>query len=174
MWGQLLNVTFRCIRWPGFVPIRVSCRCIIDVVWLGLVCSTILIRTLITVCSASFYLLLLEFDILELQQQFIHRSLKYQGVERPYFLGLSCQLRFECGMTFPPLCLTPKRWMGSRVQSTIGCFPELCFLQFSVEQVLVGLRMQFKHNFVFPTWPVLLVIIIIIIRRRRKKICPYS
>ena len=43
--GQLLNVTFSflrawCIRWPGFVPIRVSCRCVIDVVWLGLVCCT--------------------------------------------------------------------------------------------------------------------------------------
>ena len=65
--SQLLNVTFsflsaRCIRWPGYVPIRVSCRCVIDVAWLGLVCCTRLIRTQITVCSASFLLLLLEFD----------------------------------------------------------------------------------------------------------------
>ena len=55
--GQLLNVTFSflsamCIRWPGFVPIKVSCRCVIGVVWLGLVCCTRLIRTLIIVCSA--------------------------------------------------------------------------------------------------------------------------
>ena len=42
--------------------------------------------------------------------------------------------------------------MGSRVQSTVGCFPELCFLEFSVAQVLVGLRKQFINNFVFPTW----------------------
>ena len=42
--------------------------------------------------------------------------------------------------------------MGSRVQSTVGCFPELCFLQFSMAQVLVGLRKQFMNNFVFPTW----------------------
>ena len=40
--GQLLNVTFRfltarCIRWPGLVQIRVSSRCVIDVVRLGLV-----------------------------------------------------------------------------------------------------------------------------------------
>ena len=42
---------------------RVSCRYVIDVVWWDLVCCTRLIRTLITVCSASFYLLLLEFDI---------------------------------------------------------------------------------------------------------------
>ena len=40
---------------------------------------------------------------------------------------------------FSTLCLTPERGMGSRMQSTVGCFPELCFLQFSVLQVLVGL-----------------------------------
>ena len=42
--------------------------------------------------------------------------------------------------------------MGSRVQSTVGCFPEFCFLQFSMEQVLVGLRKQFMNNFVYPTY----------------------
>ena len=53
--GRLLNVTFSFIRArfrirrPGIVPIRVSCRCVIDVVWLGLVCCPRLIRTLITV-----------------------------------------------------------------------------------------------------------------------------
>ena len=81
-------------------------------------------------------MLLLEFDIPELQPQLIHCSLKYQGVERPNMLGLSCWLRFECGMTFPALCLTSECWMGSRVQSTIGCFSELCFLQFSLVQVI--------------------------------------
>ena len=40
---------------------------------------------------------------------------------------------------------------GSRVQSTVGCFPELCLLQFSVAQVLVGLRKQYINNFIFPT-----------------------
>ena len=39
--------------------------------------------------------------------------------------------------------------MGSRVQSTVGCFSELCFLQFSVAQVLVGLRKQYINNLVF-------------------------
>ena len=53
---------------------------------------------------------------------------------------------------FPTLCLTPERWMGSRVQSTVGCYHELCFLQFSMAQVLVGLRNQFMDNFVFHTW----------------------
>ena len=38
-------------------PIRVSCRCVIDVVWLGIVCCTKLIRTLITTCSVSFHML---------------------------------------------------------------------------------------------------------------------
>ena len=62
-WGQLLNVGSKCIRWPGFEPIRVYCHCVIDVVWLGLVCCTRLIRTLITVCSVGFHLLQLDFDI---------------------------------------------------------------------------------------------------------------
>ena len=34
---------------------------------------------------------------------------------------------FECGMTFPTLCLRPERWMGLRVQSNVCCFSELCF-----------------------------------------------
>ena len=114
-------------------------------------------------CSASFYLLQLEYDIFELRPQLIHWSSKYQGVERPNFLGLSCLLRFDCGMTFPTLCLTPERWMGSRVQSTVRCFPELCFLQFSLAQMLVRLRKQYINNFVFPFGPVMLVLIIIII-----------
>ena len=86
--GQLLNVTYsffsiRCIRWAGFVTIRVSCRYVIDVEWLGLVSFTRLIRTLITVCSASFHLLLPEFDIPELQLQINNWSLMYQAGERP-------------------------------------------------------------------------------------------
>ena len=129
---QLLNVTFSflsagCIQWPGFVSIRVSCGCFIGVVWLGFVCCSRLIRIIITACSASFHLLQLEFDILELWPLLIHWSLKYQGVECHNLLGLSCQLRFECRMTFPTLRLTPERWMGSRVPSTVGCFIELCF-----------------------------------------------
>ena len=59
--------------------------------------------------------------------------------------------------------LIPKHRMGSRVQTTVGCFPELCFLQFSVAQVLVGLRKELINNVVFNFWPVLLVLIIILI-----------
>ena len=49
----------------------------------------------------------------KLRQQLIHWSLKYQGVERPNLQGLSCLVRFECGMAFPTLCLTPERWTGT-------------------------------------------------------------
>ena len=115
-------------------PVRVTCRCVIDVVFLGLVWCTMFIRILITICAASCHLLLLEFDIPELRPQNILCSLKYQGLERSNLQGLSCRLRFDCGMTFPTQCLIPQRWMGSSVLS----FPELCFLQFSVAQVLVG------------------------------------
>ena len=65
-----------------------------------------LIRTLITVCSESFQLLLLQFDIFVQRPLLIHWSLKFQGVERPNLLGLSCRLRLDCGMTFPIHLLT--------------------------------------------------------------------
>ena len=83
VWGSAakchlqLYSSARYIRWPGYFKIRVSC-CVIDVMWLSILCFTRLIRTLITVCSASFHLLLLEFGISELQPQLIHLSLKYQ------------------------------------------------------------------------------------------------
>ena len=104
VWGSAADVTFsflsaRCIRWPGFVLIKVSCRCVINVMLLDWVCCTRLIITLITVWSSSFYLLLLEYNIVELRPQLIHWSLMYQGVERPNLLCLSCW--FECGMIFP-------------------------------------------------------------------------
>ena len=41
--------------------------------------------------------------------------------------------------------------MGLRVQSTVGCFPELWFFYFSVAQGFEGLRKQFINNFVFLT-----------------------
>ena len=94
----------------------------------------------------------IELDASELRPQLIHWSLKYEGVEPPNLQGVSCRPRFESGMTFPTLCLTPERWMGSWAQSTVGCFTELCFLKFSVAHLLVGLRKQFINNFVFPDW----------------------
>ena len=79
-------------------------------------CPIGLILTRITVCSAIFHLLLLEFDILELWPAAHPMSLTYQSVERPNLQGT---------MTFPTLCFTPERWMGSRMQLTVGCFTEL-------------------------------------------------
>ena len=90
----------RCIRWPGFDLITVSCRSVSDFILQGFVCYARLIRTRITVCSARFHLLLPEFvnpssstrvRQLELLPQLIHWSLKYQGVKCP---------KFQC--TFPP------------------------------------------------------------------------
>ena len=49
---------------------------------------------------SEFPSVLLEFDILELHS---HWSLKFQGVECRNLQGVSCWLRFVCGMTFPTL-----------------------------------------------------------------------
>ena len=116
----------------------------------GLVCCSRLIRTLITACSAGFHLLLLVFGIPGLRPHLIHWSLKYQVVERPNLPG--DLHRFEYGMTFSTLYLIPESWIGSRVQWTVGCFPEFYFLQFSVVLLLVGFQKHFINNFTFPTW----------------------
>ena len=75
--GLLMNVIFcfssaRCIRWSGFALIRVSCRCVIDVMLPHYVCCTRLFLSRITVCRGSFHQLLSELDILELRLQLIH------------------------------------------------------------------------------------------------------
>ena len=38
------------------------------------------------------------------------------------------------------------------MQSTVGCVPELCVLQLSLAQVLVGWGNQLMKNFIFATW----------------------
>ena len=131
----LLNVIFsfssaRCIRWLGFTLIRVSYRCVIDVMLQDCVFCTRLIRTRIIVCSVSFHLLWPEFDIPELRPLLIHWSSKYHGIERSNLQGVSCWIKRVCGMTFPRLCLISERLMGLREQSTVGCFTELCFSVF--------------------------------------------
>ena len=144
--GQRLNATFgfsiaRCISWPGFASIRVSCRCVIDFALLGWVCCTRLIQTRITVCSTCFHLLVLEFDIHELRPQLVHWSLKYQGLGRPNLQGVSC--RPGSNVKWPSLhCVW--HWNSGWVQ---GCsqpwlLPWDVFFQFSVAQVFVGLRKQ--------------------------------
>ena len=109
-----------------------------------------------------FLFLLPEFDIHKLRLQLIHWSLKYQGIERPNLLGLSCQPRFECGMTFPTLCLAPGGWMGSRVHAVSrGLLPWVVF-SFPWRRCLWGCEAIYKELY-FPLGPVLLVLIIIII-----------
>ena len=76
--------------------------------------------------------------------------LKYQGVERLNLLGLSCLLRFECRRILPTLCLTPERWMGSRAQSTVGSFPELCFLFRGTGAS--GVAKEIYKQLCLPTW----------------------
>ena len=98
--SQLLTVIFsfssaRCILWPGFALIRLSCRCVIEVMLLHCVCCTWLIRTRIIICSVNFHRLQSAFDIPELRLQLI-QSLKYQGVERSILKGVSCRLRLVC------------------------------------------------------------------------------
>ena len=101
----------RCIRWPGFVLIRVSCRCVIDVMLLSWISCTRSIQTLITVFFASLHLLPLKIDILELRPQRNHCSLKYQGAERPNLQCVSCRPRFVCRMTSPKLSFIPEIWL---------------------------------------------------------------
>ena len=70
-------------------------------------------------------------------------------------------LRFVCGMNFPTLCLTPDRWMSLRVQSIVGCLPELRFYSiFSVAQVPVGLRNQFMNKILFFTFGTVLLVLL--------------
>ena len=153
---QLLNVTFSflsagCIRWTGFVPIRVSCRrhrrrvgglsMLYKVNWNSNHCL------FSELPSAS-----TKYNIPELQSQLTHWSLKYQGVQRPNLLSLRW-LRFDCGTgTLDGFKGTVSHWL----------LPWVVFSSISVEQMLVGLQKQLIHNFVFPHLGLLLVLIIII------------
>ena len=99
-------------------PDQSSCRCVIDVVLLGLVCCTRLIRTLTTVGSANFDLLLLEFDIPKQAAAAAH----------PLEIEESrCRTSRFARSFLPTLCLTLERWMCSRVQSTVGGFLSCVF-----------------------------------------------
>ena len=87
------------LPWSEFLVVVLSTTC-----WLAMYCTR-LIRTRITVSSASFRLLLPEFDIPELRLRLIHWSLKYEGVERPNFQSIFCRPRFECRMNSPTLAV---------------------------------------------------------------------
>ena len=52
--------------------IRLSCRCVVDVMLLHCVCCTRLIRTRINAYSVNFHLLLSDFNVPELRLQLVH------------------------------------------------------------------------------------------------------
>ena len=115
----------RCIRWRGFTLIRLSCRCVINVMLLHCVCCTKLIRTLIIVCTVSFHLLLSEFDIPELRLQLINWSSKYQGVDIP--IGKVCPVGPDSCVEWPSLHCVWHLNVGWE-QSIVGCFHDFFFV----------------------------------------------
>ena len=115
------------------------------------VCCTRLIRTLITVCSASFHLLLIEFDIPELRQQLIH-LFEVSRRTTLHFARSFLPPQLRMWNDLPYSVFDTETRDGFKGAVNVGCFPELCFLQFSVAHVLVELRKKFTNNFVFPAW----------------------
>ena len=122
--GQLLNLAFsflssRCIRWPGFVPIS-----FLSLFHRGRVAGLSMLHK---VYSNSNHCLFCELPSLplefELRPQLIHWTSKYQGLERPNLQGVSCRPRFECGMTFPTLCLILECWMVASLSCGFFSFP---------------------------------------------------
>ena len=74
----------------------------------------------------------------ELGPQLIHWNLKCQSVEPPYLKRCFMPAQVQMWNDLPYTVLGTGTLDDSREQSTVGCFPELCFLQFSVVQVLAG------------------------------------
>ena len=131
----------RCIRWPGLALIRLSCRCVIDVMLQHCVCRTELIRTWIIVCSVSFHLLLSEFAIPKLRKQLIHSLMEWL----PYTV-------FDTG--------TLDGYKGAVNRRLI---PWVCFSVFPCRRCSWYCVSNLSTILFFPLGPVLLVLIIIII-----------
>ena len=98
----------RCIRWPGFALIRLSC-CIIDVMLLHCVCCTRL-------DSNSNHCLLSELLSTSLRVRHTRAAASSHPLEfkisrcrTSQFARCSCLPRLVCGMTFPALCLAHER-----------------------------------------------------------------
>ena len=148
--GSAVECHLQLLRWPGFVPIRVSCRCVIDVVWLGLVCCTRLIRTLITLFSelpsastrvrhsrAAATAHPLEFEVSRCRTSQFARSF------------LPAQVRMWIDLPYTVFYTGTLDWFKGAV---IPWLPPWDVFSFSVAQVLVVIGKQFINNFVFPTW----------------------
>ena len=161
--GLLLNVIFsfsssRCVRWRGFALIRVSCRCVIDVMLLHCVCCKRLIRAWIIVCSVSFHLLLSELGILSCGCS-SSVSLEYQGRTSQLARCFSPAQTRVCNdllytvfdtVTFDGFRRAVNRWLP----------PWVVFFCFPWRRCLWGCESNlYKKN---PLRPVLLVLIIII------------
>ena len=89
---------------------------------------------------------------LELRLQLIQWEFEVPRCSSSTFGRCFLPARFECGMTFPTLCLIPKPWIGSRVQSTVGYFSELIFFSIFHGAVACGVAKPTINNNVFPTW----------------------
>ena len=141
----------RCIRWAGFARIRLSFRCVIDVILLHCVCCTRLIRTRIIVCSVIFHLLLSEL------------TCQAAAAAHPIEFEVS-----RCRTSQFARCFLPAQtrvwndlqytvfdtgkldgFSGESSQSLVASLSLL--FSFSMAQMHVRLRKQFMNNFVFPT-----------------------
>ena len=163
----LLNDIFcfssaRCILWPSFSLMRLSCRCVIDVMLLHCLCCTRLIRTRI-ICLLWASICLCQSSTLPscgCSSSIRVWSIKVWNVP-------ICKV-FTAGpdscVEWPTLhCVWQGnvRWVSGSSQSLVASL-SLVF-SFSVTQVLEGLRKQFYTIWFYPLWPLLLVLIKIII-----------
>ena len=166
----------RCIWWLTIAQITVSWRCVIDVMLLDCVSYKGLIRTRIIVCSVRVRTPAFEQTGLEHQNTLTRvRHFRAAAVAHPLEFEVTrvrtsqliCKVfpsipRLVCGITsFPTLCLTPERWIGLRVQSTVSSFPELCFSVFRGVSAC-GVEEAIFKNVVFPTCSWILDLIIIL------------
>ena len=150
---------------PGFVPIRFSCRFVIDVVWLGLGCCIRLIRTLITVYSASFHLLLLELDIADLRPQGHPLEFEVSRTRTSLFARsfLPAQGRMKNDLPYSVFHTRKLDWFKGAVNRWLLPWVVFSFvLPWVMFSLLVGLNKQFINNTVFQLNSVLQVLIIII------------
>ena len=163
-----MNVTIRfssarCIRFPGFALTRVSCCCVIDVMLLGYVCRTRLIRTQVTVCSATFRLFPSKFEsILDTNTYTYTRAAA--AAHALEFEVLRCRtslfasffllaLPHIVGNDLPRIVFDTGMLDGFRGAVNRWLLPELRFFQYEC---------NLSTLLFFPLGPVLLVLIILI------------
>ena len=129
-----------------FALIRLSCRCVSDVLLLHCACCTRLFEL------EPFYV---QWASISLCQSSTYRA---AAAAHPLEFGV-----LMCRTSQFTRCFLPahtREWnnlpftvfeLGLKAQSIVGCFREFVF-KFSVIQVLVGLQKQFINIIVFSTW----------------------